>query len=537
MSLELLKERVEHCTRCEDLVKNRTQTVFADGNPEARIVFVGEAPGADEDKEGIPFVGKAGKMFDNILKACGFVRNLDVYIINVLKCLDGSSRVLTEDGWRRINWIYRHKYRGRVACWDTQGKIVYSPITAHYRSLLGGRSLYRVSLLHSRRCSKGPVGATLTDDHKVLTQYGFCRVGDLKDFHLIHSGTFQPSHQVREAILGTLLGDASMNKKSNCFQCGHSEHQREYLKHKAALLGVNERVLRSYSSNNSVQFHLKTSPYWRRMCRKFYPEHNSKKVVPVDLLSDFSIISLAYLYMDDGGINKKGLCEIATCNFQLSEVDSLILAIGKLGIKAYRRKRSKYPRIHFDKRNSERLCQAIAPYIIPTMAFKIKRYVKSWGYDLVTKGVDEPFFDHFRLLKVEKQPKWTYCIDVDRYHNFVTRTGIVHNCRPPGNRNPKPEEAANCDEYLVAQIEFVKPDFIVCLGAVASQHLLAVMSPISELRGKWHKYRGTPVLCTYHPSYLLRSGNQKHGIEVKRQVWKDMKMLLAELQKQKEKKQ
>jgi DNA polymerase len=98
-------------------------------------------------------------------------------------------------------------------------------------------------------------------------------------------------------------------------------------------------------------------------------------------------------------------------------------------------------------------------------------------------------------------------------------------CRPPGNRTPLPNEAANCREYLDKQIELVRPRFICALGSTAAQALLATTRSIGQLRGRFHDYRGIPVLVTYHPAYLLphRSPGKK------KDVWEDMKMLLRRM--------
>jgi DNA polymerase len=80
-----IRERVSVCTKCPHLASSRTQTVFGVGNPDAEIMFIGEAPGADEDAQGEPFVGKAGQLLTRIIRTMGFERG-DVYIANVLKC-------------------------------------------------------------------------------------------------------------------------------------------------------------------------------------------------------------------------------------------------------------------------------------------------------------------------------------------------------------------------------------------------------------------------------------------------------------------
>ncbi len=96
-------------------------------------------------------------------------------------------------------------------------------------------------------------------------------------------------------------------------------------------------------------------------------------------------------------------------------------------------------------------------------------------------------------------------------------------CRPPGNRNPTDEEANNCREYLDTQIATVDPDYIVCLGSVAAKNLLDTKSPIGRLRGRFHEHGRARVLCTYHPSYLLRNPSAK------KDVWEDMKLLRREM--------
>ncbi len=86
-----LAERVAACQACPDLVRNRSRTVFGVGNREARVMVIGEAPGVDEDRQGEPFVGRAGQLLDRILKAAGFPRQ-QVFIANVLKCRPPNNR-------------------------------------------------------------------------------------------------------------------------------------------------------------------------------------------------------------------------------------------------------------------------------------------------------------------------------------------------------------------------------------------------------------------------------------------------------------
>lgn len=98
-------------------------------------------------------------------------------------------------------------------------------------------------------------------------------------------------------------------------------------------------------------------------------------------------------------------------------------------------------------------------------------------------------------------------------------------CRPPGNRPPKVDEAANCRGFLDRQLELIRPRFICCLGLSAAKYLLKSNLAIGKMRGRFYDYNGIPVICTYHPASLLPSRSPEN----KRLVWEDMKMLLQKM--------
>ena len=82
-------------------------------------------------------------------------------------------------------------------------------------------------------------------------------------------------------------------------------------------------------------------------------------------------------------------------------------------------------------------------------------------------------------------------------------------CRPPGNRNPEPEELAKCEPFLIRQVQLVRPKIIVAMGRFAVHSLLRSAEPIGRLRGRVHSYQGVPLIVTYHPAYLLRNPEDK----------------------------
>jgi DNA polymerase len=98
-------------------------------------------------------------------------------------------------------------------------------------------------------------------------------------------------------------------------------------------------------------------------------------------------------------------------------------------------------------------------------------------------------------------------------------------CRPPGNRNPEPDEVEACEPFLIEQLRAINPKIIIGLGNVAVKTLLKTKEGITSLRGNWKTYQGIPLMPTFHPAYLLRTPSDK------RLVWDDIKKVIAKLEK------
>lgn len=96
-------------------------------------------------------------------------------------------------------------------------------------------------------------------------------------------------------------------------------------------------------------------------------------------------------------------------------------------------------------------------------------------------------------------------------------------CRPPGNRNPLPEEIGKCEPFLKKQLQLIRPGVICALGKFAAQTLLKTETPITALRGRFYDYEGIKLMPTYHPAYLLRNPHAK------KQVWEDVQMIMKEI--------
>lgn len=107
-------------------------------------------------------------------------------------------------------------------------------------------------------------------------------------------------------------------------------------------------------------------------------------------------------------------------------------------------------------------------------------------------------------------------IDLERERVYIAN---VVKCRPPGNRDPQPDEVASCRRFLEAQIDLVAPALLVCLGRVAAQALLGTDAPLARMRGAVHRVRGVETRVTYHPAALLRNA------ALKRPAWEDLQQI------------
>ena len=117
-------------------------------------------------------------------------------------------------------------------------------------------------------------------------------------------------------------------------------------------------------------------------------------------------------------------------------------------------------------------------------------------------------------------------------NNMITAMGLkreevyianVVKCRPPGNRTPEPDEANTCSPFLFQQIDVIRPEVLVALGATAATYLLGQRQPLAGLRGRVHAFRGSRLIVTYHPAFLLRDPRQK------KEAWADLQIAMREL--------
>ena len=515
--LQAYADAVAGCTRCR-LSQGRTQVVFGAGNPHADLMFVGEAPGFHEDKQGLPFVGQAGKLLEKLLAQIGLQRG-EVYIANVLKCLRYNAQVQLGDGsWERVGRLVRSRYSGTVMSVDADGRLVARKVTGWHASPLGGRRVFKMTYDSAKGAGAAKVAVELTGDHEVLTRRGWVAVESLEPGDEVATGQGLNA-LARDVVCGTILGDGSINSNSSYLSFSHSENQREYAVFKASLLADLEPALTEQTvaavaggerSYHVVQGRTRAHRALRTLRRDFY---GTQKRVPPWLGDELNDRMLAFWFMDDGHIRirppRQPSSEIATCGFTAADLAILQRGLLRLGLPA----KAIGGRLHFDVETTRHLSERIAPYVPEPMRYKLHPEVADqipFDPSELEPGSVDVMYDRVQVTDVtdrERTDTTFYCLDVEDTHNFVTAGGVVHNCRPPGNRDPQPDEIEACESHLFRQIELIEPVVVATLGNFATKLLSGRPLGITRVHGQEQETTigGRSVLLypLYHPAAAL----------------------------------
>jgi uracil-DNA glycosylase family 4 len=521
--LERVAAEAATCIRCR-LSQSRTQVVFGQGDPHADLMFVGEAPGFHEDRQGLPFVGPSGQLLNRLLEGIG-LRRQDVYICNVNKCLRYNAMVQLGDGsWERIGRLVRSRYDGTVMSVDTDGRLVRRRVTGWYASPLAGRRVFRLTYRSAKHAGAGQASIQLTGDHEVLTDRGFIPVEQLPPGARIATGQGL-SHVAREVVYGTLLGDGHLTAAEATLSFGHSARQEAYARHKAELLAeLSPRVTHlnvSAVAGGPAAYpvvHVRTLAH-RSLGLLRSEFYRPKKRVPPWMAERLTPLMVAIWFMDDGHLRirpgRRPLAEIATYGFSEEDHRVLVAGLARLGLES--RVTGKRQKLVFGVAATATLSELIAPYVPPSMRYKVHPEVEPrvpFDPTRTVPGDAEVFFDEADVRDVTDRYRSDvtfFCIHVEKTHNFVTSGGVVHNCRPPKNRDPLPDEIAACRPWLDAQIRLVDPKVVVTLGNFAARTLLETATGISRLRGRTYPFQGRVLLPTFHPAAALHAQGRRTG--------------------------
>jgi uracil-DNA glycosylase family 4 len=519
--LEAVAAEAAGCTRCR-LHQSRTQVVFGQGDPHADLMFVGEAPGFHEDRQGAPFVGPSGQLLNRLLEGIG-LRREDVYICNVNKCLRYNALVQLGDGsWERIGRLVRSRYDGTVMSVDAEGRLVRRRVTGWYASPLAGRRVFRLTYRSAKYAGAGQVSIQLTGDHEVLTDRGFVAVEQLPAGAKIATGQGL-SRIAYDVVCGTLLGDGHLTAAQSTLSFSHSTRQEAYASYKAVLLAelaprLNRLDVAAVAGGPMAYpaVHVRTLAHrsLRLLRTSFYEK---KKRVPVWMAERLSPMMVAIWFMDDGHLRvrpgKRPLAEIAAYGFTEEDHRILVAGLARLGLQATIT--GTRPKLVFGVPGTVTLSELIAPYVPPGMRYKLHPEVEarvSFDPARVIPGAPEVLYDDAVISDITDRYRSDvtfFCIDVEGTHNFVTTGGVVHNCRPPQNRDPLPDEILACRPWLDAQIRLVDPKVVVTLGNFAAKTLLETTTGITRLRGRTYPFQGRVLLPTFHPAAALHAQGRR----------------------------
>ncbi|HEY1280554.1 MAG TPA: uracil-DNA glycosylase family protein [Acidimicrobiales bacterium] len=517
--LEVVAAEAAVCTKCR-LAAGRKTVVFGMGDPTSKLMFIGEGPGAEEDRQGLPFVGRSGQLLDRLIAEELGTTRAHCYVCNTVKCLRYTARVQLGDGsWERIGRLVRSRYDGLVRSVDEGDRIVNRRVVGWHASPLAGRRVYRMTYDSAKRAGAGQVSVELTGDHPVLTEQGWIPVQDLHNGALVATGQGL-SDVAFDVVCGTVLGDGHLYGKSAHLSFSHSAEQEQYARFKAELLtelapAVKPGVLVSAVGGGPQYETIAVRTLAHRalgvLRREFYAP---RKVVPWWLPDRLNPRMLAVWFLDDGYLrlrpNRRPSAEAATCGFHEDDVARLGEGLTRLGLAPSVRR----GRLFFGAADTERLSELIAPYTPPSMRYKLHPQVaaaRPFDPSLLQPGPPTVLYDTVHVQDITDRPRTDttfFCIDVEDTHNFVTTGGVVHNCRPPENRDPKPDELDACRPYLQAQLDIIRPAVVITLGRFAAQWLLETNTGITKLRGRSYPFAHGVLIPTLHPAAALRGGAQ-----------------------------
>ena len=533
-ALSAQERALQGCRKCK-LCEGRTTIVFGSGHPRAEFVVIGEGPGADEDAQGLPFVGRAGQLLTKMLEAPGvnFSRD-EVYITNAVKCFI-SPRVLvyTASGFRPIkdirlgDLVLTHRGRFRP--------VVY---VRPRDTLPKGSEVVRVSIRSREDKSGQPVHMTVTPEHPFLV-----------------GGVWKRADEIRYGEPITTLGD-------QCEVCGrvffvHYDRYEARSYHTCSYRCHNKRVFHGAEAREKVRITMKAQYADGRRDAALIARRANERTRE---LVAAGLAKIQNLTTDERYKGRVALAANVTAGFRRgvtgfgeAELKPILDRLGVTYIHLFALPGSSLL-YDFCLPDDHILIEVRGPGFANVAAQEraaVKdRLAKAHGYLLLNlwwaQVVDQPdtveeilgrilrnhrheyVFVEAEVVSVESRRTRAdfrlYNIGVEEDESYVAAGVVSHNCRPPGNRNPEAEELAACAPVLAAQLGALQPKVILALGSVATQSLLGTKEPIGRLRGRVHPYGSAVLIPTFHPAFLLRNPGQ----EYKRMAWDDLKLARRE---------
>ena len=362
-------------------------------------------------------------------------------------CLTGDTYIKTSDGDIRIRDIVKNKMQVSVLSYNEElGQCEYKPVTDWHR-IPAGRQLYKIGIGHRGKGNR-PKFITATDNHKFLTSEGWKRADELSENDILRHYNKNYPLEMREVILGCLLGDSSFNSNGTVYktvQFNHAETQLDYFLFKKHLFGkmfIEEPCTVSGYGSRMHRGKLVSN----LMCKELADLCcvDGKKRVTQEWANRLTPASLAFWYMDDGTIQHRDTdalrCRIsfATNGFSYDEVEILRHAlIQKFNIqsKVFTGESYKGCVLKLDAENTEKFASLIAPYVCESMKYKLPlQYAdmpcvyQDFSFDCYDGIVDTPILSIEKVDMDQFRERYVYDLEVADNHNYFAKNVLVHNC-------------------------------------------------------------------------------------------------------------
>ncbi|OLC12635.1 MAG: hypothetical protein AUH29_15730 [Candidatus Rokubacteria bacterium 13_1_40CM_69_27] len=529
-ALRTQEQALQGCRRCR-LCEARTTVVFGSGSARAELVVIGEGPGADEDAQGKPFVGRAGQLLTKMLESVKLSRD-EVYITNTVKCFI-SPRVLvyTADGYRPIKDIKIGDlvltHRGR-----------FRPVTyvRPHETLPKGSEVIRLSL-QPDEARRRPLHLTVTPEHPFLI-----------------GGIWKPAGAIKNGDRVTALGD-------RCEVCGRSYFVR-YDRYES-------RTYRtcSYRCHNKRVYH---NPEAREKIRRSMLAQYATGVRDAASIARRAnqrtreLVALGQAKIQQLTRAERYRGRVVVAERITAGLRRGVIGFGEVELKAILdRLGARYVHLFalpdtaflfdFCLPDDKILIEVRGPGFngdTQLRAIGKEQLAKQRGYLVLNlwwvQIIEYPdtIEEFLRRILHNHRGEYTfveatvvavtqgrtradfrlYNIGVEEDESYVAAGVVSHNCRPPSNRNPEADELATCAPFLAAQLAVLQPKVVLALGSIATQTLLKTREPIGKLRGRLHPFGSAVLIPTFHPAFLLRNP----GPEYRRMAWEDLKLAKRE---------
>jgi len=440
-----------------------------------------------EKVEGRGFIGPSGQLLWHMAREVGIERE-NVWVTNAMLCLHRTARVrLVHGGSMSIASMVRQRHRGPVWTVNALDQLKPAFVCGWHSNPLAGRKLLKVSHEYAKANPRGVVGTIVTDDHEVLTASGFAPTRDIDNNTYIATGEHRLTGTSGAVLLGSLLGDGSISRKT-VFSVGHHVRHLDYLSLKEeALAGLRPSLAPPGTRPDFRVLNTAASRWVRMLWDQVYLKKRSQSSwwkKGAWLAQHLDWVSLAIWYLDDGSLDHSRLAQIAACDFGSEEVEALAAGIRRLGIDCRVGGDAAYRRIYFSVQESKKV-SLLAGRIAPaSLKYKLlPEHQDLFDASLYQPQPTEPFYAAARVTpfterlgKTRRTPKPVYCLDIAGSDNFMTTAAVVHNCKA---------RKITLTTGAVIPLDIVKAMAAKCCRQRLAQELQGVRAPVIVPLGNW----------------------------------------------------